>query len=96
MDQAEAYHNLITSLRPSGIARLTPHDDEILSAFENTFPEIALDDERLKKINEDEMKSPEGKEKWRGLMKGFEKNGWSLPLSVLIFETRTDQRSRIL
>lgn len=80
MDQAEAYHNLITSIRPSSLARLTAHDDQILAAFEAVFPEIALDDERLKKISEDEMKSPEGKEKWRGLMKGFENIGQSSTL----------------
>lgn len=48
-----------------------------MASFQAHFPEIFADDERIKKINEDEMKSPEGKTKWRALLKEFETMGQS-------------------
>lgn len=62
-------------------------DDQILAAFEDAFPEIATSDEGLKRINEDDMKSPEGKTKWRAMMSLFEKSGeaYSILVSPRIF-----------
>jgi hypothetical protein len=48
------------------------YDDEIVEAFTAAFPEIVGDDERIKKVNEDEMKSADGKARWRACMKSFE------------------------
>jgi hypothetical protein len=47
-------------------------DDVILASFYKEFPEY-LDDAKLKKVSEDEMKSPEGKKRWRNFMMPFEK-----------------------
>lgn len=38
------------------ILRLTAHDDEILKSFRADFPDLKVD-----VLNEEEMKSPEGK-----------------------------------
>jgi hypothetical protein len=51
------------------VARL---DDEIYKDFINSFPEYAsFDWDGV--VNEDEMKSPKGKERWREFMMRYEK-----------------------
>ena len=47
-------------------------DDEIMEAFEKAFPEMQTDD-KLRKLDENEMKSKQGKERWRNFMTPFEK-----------------------
>jgi len=49
--------------------RLTKLDDEIHEHFKREFPEFDLS----ATINEDEMKSKDGKEKWRNFMMAYEK-----------------------
>ncbi|KAL8281187.1 hypothetical protein RQP46_006545 [Phenoliferia psychrophenolica] len=71
-EQAEAYFNLITAVRPSTLKRLTPHDDEIVEAFTAAFPELVSDDEKLKVVKEADMKSVEGKKRWREFMMPFD------------------------
>jgi len=46
--------------------RLTPHDEQICRAFRDTFPDMKVD-----KIDEDELKSPESKTKWRSFCEQF-------------------------
>ncbi|KAI5480826.1 Yst0336-like domain protein [Pseudohyphozyma bogoriensis] len=70
-EHAETYFNLITKIKPSTLPRLTKHDDLLMEAFAAAFPELQSD-ERLSKINEDEMKSPENKKRWRAFMMPFE------------------------
>ena len=50
-------------------------DQEIYTDFEETFPEVASNDEAVRKIDEDAMKSPAGKEKWRNFIMKYEKKG---------------------
>ncbi|POY72068.1 hypothetical protein BMF94_4938 [Rhodotorula taiwanensis] len=71
-EQAEAYFNLITKMKPSELKRLTKWDDEIMEAFEKHFPDYQSD-EKLRVLNEDEMKSAAGKKRWREFMLPFEK-----------------------
>lgn len=54
---------------PGSKLRLTKCDDEILEHFNKEFPDFDL----KATINEDEMKSKEGKEKWRNFMNQYEK-----------------------
>lgn len=49
--------------------RLTKMDDEIYEHFKNDFPEY----DPTETINEDTMKSKEGKERWRNFMMAYEK-----------------------
>ena len=49
--------------------RLTKIDDEILENFKNSFPEF----DPAETIDEDKMKSKEGKERWRNFMMQYEK-----------------------
>nr|CAG4645916.1 EOG090X0HAI [Lynceus sp. MCZ IZ 141354] len=64
-DHAAVYFNLLCSIDPKNL-KLTKHDDKIYSDFRDLFPtfDIAL-------LNEDEMKSSEGKEKWRPFCDSF-------------------------
>ncbi|RAO71409.1 uncharacterized protein BHQ10_007421 [Talaromyces amestolkiae] len=54
---------------PGSKLRLTKMDDEILEHFKREFPDF----DPAETINEDEMKSKAGKEKWRNFMKEYEK-----------------------
>ncbi|POW17152.1 hypothetical protein PSHT_06457 [Puccinia striiformis] len=75
IEQAETYWNLLGAIPPSKM-RLTKLDEEILSEFKLAFPEMAENkDGKLQKINESDLKSPEGKEAWRKYIKLFETTG---------------------
>jgi len=54
---------------PGSKLRLTKMDDEILDHFKSEFPDYDL----KATINEDEMKSKEGKERWRNFINAYEK-----------------------
>ena len=71
VEQAETYWNLLTKVKGSQL-RLTKHDDEIYDTFMEHFPEYK-DIERLRKFSEEELKSKEGKERWRKYIALFEK-----------------------
>ncbi|KAF2275037.1 DUF757-domain-containing protein [Westerdykella ornata] len=64
----ETYWNILEKVRGSQL-RLTKIDDEIYKHFKETFPEF----DASATINEDEMKSKEGKEKWRNFINQYEK-----------------------
>ncbi|KAH8920157.1 DUF757-domain-containing protein [Atractiella rhizophila] len=73
VEYAEVYEELLQKLPPHTL-KLTRHDDEIYSALKEKFPEIAENrDGKLQTVDEEDMKSKEGKEKWRDFMKPFEK-----------------------
>jgi len=54
---------------PGSKLRLTRIDDEILEHFKKEFPEFDPSQE----IDEDKMKSKQGKEKWRNFVSQYEK-----------------------
>ncbi|CAG8543351.1 10960_t:CDS:2 [Ambispora gerdemannii] len=64
---AETYFKLITAIDGKNL-RLTPIDDEIYADFTKNFPDLRIDE-----LNEDEIKSPEAKIKWREWMMKYEK-----------------------
>ncbi|XP_047346692.1 protein PBDC1 [Vespa velutina] len=66
MEHAEVYFNILCSVDPK-LLRLTPYDDHIYKTFREAFPNLKVD-----KINEDELKSDEGKQKWRPFCEQFE------------------------
>lgn len=61
------YWALLEKVKGSTL-RLTRIDDEIHDHFKREFPEFNAKET----INEDEMKSKKGKEKWRNFMKEYE------------------------
>lgn len=54
---------------PGSKLRLTKMDDQILESFKKEFPDF----DPAATLNEDDMKSKAGKEKWRNWMKQYEK-----------------------
>ncbi|XP_037034596.1 protein PBDC1 [Bradysia coprophila] len=66
-EHAEVYFNLLCSVDPRGL-RLTPYDDEIYTTFRQDFPHMDV-----KCIDENEIKSAEGKVKWRSFIEKFNK-----------------------
>ncbi|KAJ4384154.1 hypothetical protein N0V86_000999 [Didymella sp. IMI 355093] len=64
----ETYWNILEKVKGSAL-RLTKIDDEIYEHFQKEFP----DWDATATINEDEMKSKAGKEKWRNFINQYEK-----------------------
>jgi ATP-binding cassette subfamily B (MDR/TAP) protein 1 len=61
------YWSILEKL-PGSKLRLTKMDDEILEHFNQEFPDFDL----KATINEDDMKSKAGKEKWRNFINQYE------------------------
>ncbi|KAL8974830.1 MAG: hypothetical protein Q9197_000944 [Variospora fuerteventurae] len=62
------YWSILEKMKGSQL-RLTKIDDEILEHFQKAFPEF----DASETIDEDKMKSKEGKERWREFMMAYEK-----------------------
>lgn len=56
---------IIASVDPTAL-KLTPFDDTIYTIFRKEFPTLDIHH-----LNEDEMKSPAGKQKWRSFCERF-------------------------
>jgi hypothetical protein len=68
VQQMATYWSILEKMRGSKL-RLTKFDDDILEHLKRDFPEIDVS----KRLNEDEMKSKKGKERWRNFMMTYEK-----------------------
>ena len=64
----ETYWNILEKV-PGSKLRLTKFDNDIYEHFKKEFPEF----DASATINEDEMKSKEGKERWRKFIGEYEK-----------------------
>ena len=62
------YWSILEKMRGSKL-RLTKIDDEILEHFQKDFPDVDVSET----IDENKMKSKEGKERWRQFMMNYEK-----------------------
>ncbi|KAK4445542.1 PBDC1-like protein [Podospora aff. communis PSN243] len=62
------YWSILEKVKGSSL-RLTKMDDDILAHLEKDFPEF----DPAETIDEDKMKSKEGKERWRNFMMAYEK-----------------------
>lgn len=67
--QAETYWSLLEKI-PGSKLKLTKHDDDIFNQLLEDFPEFK-DPAKAAEVNEDEMKSKEGKERWRTFCEKF-------------------------
>ncbi|KAI4253275.1 MAG: hypothetical protein L6R42_007646 [Xanthoria sp. 1 TBL-2021] len=68
VQQMTTYWAILEKMKGSQL-RLTKLDDEIYDHFKKDFPEF----DPAETINEDTMKSKEGKERWRNFMMAYEK-----------------------
>jgi hypothetical protein len=64
----ETYWSILQKV-PGSKLRLTKCDDEIYEHFKKEFPEFDAE----ATLDEDEMKSKEGKERWRTFINAYEK-----------------------
>ncbi|KAG0147519.1 hypothetical protein CROQUDRAFT_656092 [Cronartium quercuum f. sp. fusiforme G11] len=72
IEQAETYWNLLGAVEPKNL-KLTKLDDTILEELKTQFPDLyANKDNKLERLDENEMKSPAGKEAWRKFIAKFE------------------------
>lgn len=67
--QAETYWGLISKVKASQL-KLTQHDDDIFEALMEDFPEFK-EKSNVAVISEDEMKSAQGKARWRTFCEKF-------------------------
>ncbi|KIW42610.1 uncharacterized protein PV06_06142 [Exophiala oligosperma] len=68
VQQMTVYWSLLEKI-PGSKLRLTRLDDQILDHFKSEFPEF----DPAEEIDEDKMKSKEGKERWRKFAMAYEK-----------------------
>ncbi|KAF8909750.1 polysaccharide biosynthesis-domain-containing protein [Gymnopilus junonius] len=89
VEQAQTYWNLLEKVDPKGL-KLTKYDDEIFDHLMRIFPELSHPPyERLTKLDEDWMKSDEGKKLWRDFMETYKDKVKDYNFGSLI---RTDAR----
>ncbi|KAF8893086.1 polysaccharide biosynthesis-domain-containing protein [Infundibulicybe gibba] len=89
VEQAQTYWNLLEKVQPREL-RLTKLDDEIYDDTMKSFPEFAeAPHDKLVKLDEDWMKSADGKERWRTFIQSYEKKVKDYNFGSLI---RTDAR----
>lgn len=80
VEQAQTYWNLLEKIPPKTL-KLTRYDDEIFEHALRVFPELAEEEYRkLNKIDEDWMKSADGKQRWREFCESLVQDLFFLPL----------------
>ncbi|KAA1474617.1 DUF757-domain-containing protein [Dentipellis sp. KUC8613] len=72
VEQAQTYWNLLEKIQPREL-KLTKFDDEIFEHTLKDFPELSEPHEKLIRLDEDWMKSKDGKERWRAFISAYEK-----------------------
>ncbi|KAF9001198.1 polysaccharide biosynthesis-domain-containing protein [Cyathus striatus] len=71
VEQAQTYWNLLEKVEPKEL-KLTKYDNEIFEHTMSTFPELATPPhEKLVKLDEEWMKSPDGKKRWRDFIETY-------------------------
>ncbi|KAI0767499.1 polysaccharide biosynthesis-domain-containing protein [Fomes fomentarius] len=89
VEHAQTYWNLLEKVHP-GDLKLTKIDDEILEHALKDFPELSENNyEKLVKLDEEWMKSDDGKKRWRDFIQQYEKKVKDYNFGSLI---RTDAR----
>lgn len=72
VEHAQTYWNLLEKVNPRDL-RLSKIDDEIFEHTMKEFPELEKDShEKLRKLDEEWMKSAEGKRKWRNFINAYD------------------------
>ncbi|EDR04221.1 uncharacterized protein LACBIDRAFT_191356 [Laccaria bicolor S238N-H82] len=71
VEQAQTYWNLLEIMNPRDL-KLTKLDDEIYAHAQSSFPELFVPPyDKLIKLDEEWMKSPQGKERWRVFIESY-------------------------
>ncbi|CEH18574.1 duf757-domain-containing protein [Ceraceosorus bombacis] len=87
VEHAQIYWNLLEKMEPKSL-RLTKLDDEIYAHLEEAFPDLKEGGSgSVAKLDEELMKSPSGKERWREFINKYENKVADYNFGTLI---RTD------
>ncbi|KAI3632318.1 hypothetical protein MIR68_009424 [Amoeboaphelidium protococcarum] len=93
---AETYISLLKSNGDNSEMRLTPHDDMLYESFKSDFPELHNTDV-LQSISEDNhLKSPQMKERWRNWCMKYEKNVEDYNFGTLLRVNARDPKTNTL
>ncbi|CAO1618704.1 unnamed protein product [Sympodiomycopsis kandeliae] len=90
VEHAQATWNLYEKVKPSTL-KLSKLDDEIYADFQENFTDLANDENKVKKIDEDAMKSASGKEKWRLFINKYEGKVADFNFGTLIRTDSSDE-----
>ncbi|WFC95672.1 D-lactate dehydrogenase (cytochrome) [Malassezia brasiliensis] len=90
VEHAQTYWNLLERIKGSKL-RLTKYDDEIMAEFEAILPDVFGNDQAVRVINEDDMKSAQGKTKWREFIAKYEKKVADFNFGTLIRTNASDE-----
>ncbi|PPQ68794.1 hypothetical protein CVT26_001709 [Gymnopilus dilepis] len=91
VEQAQTYWNLLEKVEPKDL-KLTKYDDEIFDHLMATFPELNEPPyEKISKLDEDWMKSPEGKKRWRDFIESYKDKVKDYNFGSLIRTDATDE-----
>ncbi|THH30496.1 hypothetical protein EUX98_g3707 [Antrodiella citrinella] len=91
VEHAQTYWNLLEKVAPRDL-RLTKLDDEIFEHTMATFPELNEPPyDKVTKLDEDWLKSPDGKERWRDFINSYEKKVKDYNFGSLIRTDATDE-----
>ncbi|KAI0265299.1 polysaccharide biosynthesis-domain-containing protein [Gloeopeniophorella convolvens] len=71
VEHAQTYWNLLEKIHPRDL-KLTQYDDEIFEQATRDFPEFAAPHTSLIKLDEEWMKSKDGKARWRAFINAYE------------------------
>ncbi|ODN79613.1 hypothetical protein L202_03556 [Cryptococcus amylolentus CBS 6039] len=88
VEHLEAYEKILQTLPPK-LIKFTPIDDGIYENLLEVFPEFKFE-ENLRTLNEDEMKSRQGKERWRNFIMPYEKKVTDYNFGTLV-RARSDE-----
>ncbi|WVN89381.1 uncharacterized protein L203_104604 [Cryptococcus depauperatus CBS 7841] len=88
VEHLEAYEKVLQTIPPK-LIKFTPIDDELYTNFLDEFPEFKFED-NLRSLNEDEMKSAKGKERWRRFLMPYEKRVTDYNFGTLV-RARSDE-----
>ncbi|ODO08678.1 cytoplasmic protein [Cryptococcus wingfieldii CBS 7118] len=88
VEHLEAYEKILQTLPPK-LIKFTPIDEEIYEDLLEVFPEFKFE-ENLRTLNEDEMKSRQGKERWRKFIMPYEKKVTDYNFGTLV-RARSDE-----
>jgi len=94
VEHAQTYWNLVGAVPPREL-KLTKIDDEIFAHLSEVFPELITPPYAgLVKLDEDAMKSKDGKEKWRNFINACENKVKDFNFGSLIRTNANDEYSQ--
>jgi len=95
VEHAQVYWNLLEKVAPRDL-KLTKLDDEIFENLSKTFPELMEPPHsKLVKLDEEWMKSPDGKTRWRNFIESYKEKVKDYNFGSLIRTDANDEYGEV-